>query len=165
MKRIYFELDPHDWHGGGFEGLWAEPIEDSTPGIYRLLNSPFYARGVSYLDIVRAVPRTDGGAGLAFAGIVDHGGHSTYMILVPPKSADFETYCQRLEALGCTFEGAGVEETGAGPRELFSIDVPNSSDIIAVYSILDEGEKADIWDFQEGHCGHPAVSEIHSRPN
>ncbi len=99
-ERIYFELDPAEWHGGGTEGLWAEPIENSTSGtLYRLLNSPFYARGVSYLDIVRAVPRTDGGAGLMFAGVVDHGGRSTYMILVPPKSADFETYWQRLEAL------------------------------------------------------------------
>lgn len=157
-ERVYFDLDPLEWHGGGIEGLWAEPMENSRSGdVYRILNSPFYARRVSYMDIVRAVPRTDGGAGLKFAGVVDHSGHSTYMILLPPNSPEFSKYWKRLEALGCTYEGAGVEETGFGQRELYSVDVPSSSDIFAVYSVLEDGEKEGIWMFQEGHCGHPAV--------
>lgn len=155
-QRVYFELDPLDWHGGGVEGLWAEPVENSTSGsVYRLLNSPFYARGVSYLNIVRVTPRLDGGAGLQFAGVIDHSGHSTYMILVPPNSTEFDTHWKRLEALGCTYEGAGIEDTGFGQKELYSVDVPTESDVDAVYSILEEGEKDNVWMFQEGHCGHP----------
>jgi hypothetical protein len=159
QERIYFDLDPLEWHGGGIEGLCAEPVENSTSGnIYRILNSPFYTRGVSYLDIVRAVPRTDGGTGLKFAGIVDHSGHSTYMILVPPNSPEFTAYWKRIEALGGTYEGGGIEVTCFGRQELYSIDVPDTSDIHAVYSILEEGERVNVWIFQEGHCGHPEIT-------
>jgi hypothetical protein len=157
--RIYFDLDPEDWHGGGQEGIWGERIEGSSGMVYRLLNSPFYVRGVSYLDIVRAAPRTDGGAGLKFVGVIDRGGHSTYMILCPPNSSDFPCYWRRLEALGCTYEGAGVERTGLGDRELYSVDVPDTSDVYAVYATLDEGEKQGVWMFQEGFCGHSLKNE------
>jgi Domain of unknown function (DUF4265) len=154
-KRIYFELDPLDWHGAGSEGIWAEPVKESTSSsIYRLLNSPFYARGVSYLDIVRAVPRADEGVGLQFAEVIEHSGHSTYMILVLPQSLHFNIFWRRLEVLGCTYEPTGVIATGFGQRELYSVDVPTSSDVHAVYSVLEDGERDNIWVFQEGHCGH-----------
>jgi hypothetical protein len=59
--RVYFRLDPIDWHGRSNEGLWAEQVENATPGTaFRLLNSPFFVRGVSFLNIVRAELREDG---------------------------------------------------------------------------------------------------------
>ena len=153
--RVYFELPENDWHGGGLEGLWAEPLEASPSGtVYRLLNSPYYARGISYLDVVRAVQRQDGGSGLAFAGIIDHSGHSTYMILTPARTEEFESLWNRLSVLGCTYESAGIEKSASRNRELLSVDVPPSSDIHAAYAILEEGEKNNVWTFQEGHCAH-----------
>jgi len=51
---VTFDLDPRDWHGRPSEGLWAEPVANATPGsALRLMNSPFFVRGVSYQDIVR----------------------------------------------------------------------------------------------------------------
>jgi hypothetical protein len=74
--KIRFLLDTADWHGFPSERLWAEPIWDGTKKIFRLMNSPFYARGVSFLDIVDVVPAADG-SGLVYAGTIEKSGHST----------------------------------------------------------------------------------------
>jgi hypothetical protein len=159
LDRVYFQLDSTDWHGRPNEGLWAEPLEAATPGTaYRLKNSPFFARDVSFLDTVRVAPRDDGGPGLAFAGVIDRGGHSTYMILVPPDFSEFDSYWERLEKLGCTYESTTIK-LRPGTRVLYSVDVPDSTDIYAVYSILEEGEKYNVWIFQEGHVGHKLKTE------
>jgi hypothetical protein len=159
LKRVYFQLDPDDWHGRPNEGLWAEPLEGATPGTaYRLMNSPFFARGVSYLDTVRVAPRRDGDPGLEFSGVIDHGGHSTYMILVAPVCSEFEPYWKRLEDLGCTYESKTMH-TSLGEKILYSVDVPDSTDIDAVYGILEDGEKHHVWMFQEGHVGHKLKPE------
>jgi hypothetical protein len=150
MRHISFDLDPDDWHGHGAEGIWAEPVSDFGPGAWRLLNSPFFFRGVSYLDIVRGIPPTES-APHSFGGVIKHSGHSTYMILFPVDSKDFEPYWKRLQDLGCTREWATI-----GMENLYSVDVPPSADIHAVYAILEEGERDGVWEFQEGHCAHDA---------
>lgn len=154
--RVYFRLDPTDWHGRSNEGLWAEPIENATPGtVFRLLNSPFFARGVSYLDIVQTAPR-ESGVGREFAGVVDRGGHSTYMILVPPESKQFPDLWEELRRLGCSYESMTIN-LSVGVRTLHSVDVPDVADIHAVYNVLKKGEANDSWMFQEGHAGHDAL--------
>jgi hypothetical protein len=55
-------------------------------------------------------------------------------------------YWQRLEELGCTYE--------RGTARLFAVDVPSTADIHKAYELLDAGEKAGVWGFQEAHCGH-----------
>ena len=52
----------------------------------------------------------------------------------------------RLGELGCTYERA--------TRRYVAIDVPPHADIYAVYQVLEEGERACQWEFEEGHCGH-----------
>jgi hypothetical protein len=152
LTKVRFELDDEDWHGRPSETLWAEPVAGATVGVYRLRNSPFFMRGVSYQDIVRAVPSVDH-LGLAFAGAIDHSGHSTYMLLVPPDSREFATYWERLSKRGCTFESMHIS-VSLGPRILYSVDVPASSNVHAVYAVLEEGERNHVWVFQEGHFGH-----------
>lgn len=157
QERIYFDLDPGEWHGQPREGLWGEKIENSPSGtVYRLMNSPFFARGVSFRDVVRATRGHDGEE-LQFAGVLDRSGHSTYMILVPPDARSFEDYWSRLEALGCTYESA-TWNISLGKRTLYSVDVPDTTDIYRVYAILEEGEKVGLWRFQEGHVGHKLKS-------
>jgi hypothetical protein len=34
------------------------------------------------------------------------------------------------------------------------LHVPSNSDIHEVYRLLEKAEGEDIWDFEEGHCGH-----------
>jgi hypothetical protein len=153
LTRIYFLLDPTDWHGRDNEGLWAEPLERATLGAaFRLRNSPFFFRGVSFLDIVRAAPSSDGQR-FEFAGVIDHSGHSTYMVLARPECPEFEVYWSGLKKLGCTYESATME-TSLGPRMLYSVDVPAAADIYAVYENLTKGEEDKVWMFQKGHVGH-----------
>lgn len=156
-ERVYFPLDPTDWHGRPNEGLWAEPLEGATPATaYRLRNSPFFVRGVSFLDTVRVASRSDG-PGLEFVGVIDHSGHSTYMLLVSPSCSEFGAYWQKLKKLDCTYESKTMR-TSAGEKCLYAVDVPESADVYAVYSILEEGQKNNVWMFQEGHVGHKLKS-------
>jgi hypothetical protein len=76
LVKVKFVLDPGEWHGSATETLWAAPVGQNQ---YRLENSPFYAFGVSYQDVV-AAQRTDNE--LEFVSVVSRGGHSTYRILV-----------------------------------------------------------------------------------
>src|SRR5258708_17788803 len=110
------------------------------------MNTPMFARGVSFLDVLRAKARTDG-EGLEFAGVIDHSGHSTYMILSPPTCPSFEEYWQRLQNIGCTFESKSIK-TALGHRILYAVDVPAETDTYVVYSILSEGDGHGVWMFQ-----------------
>jgi uncharacterized protein DUF4265 len=143
-----FNLDSDDWHGMPSEGLWAEPVERANAGAaFRLENSPLFATGVSYLDVVRAAHVDDG---LEFTGVVERSGHSTYMLLVPPASRDFTTYWRRLEAQGCSYESKSLR-LSMGPRVVYSVDVPPSSDFTEVSAILDRGVRDLVWIYQEGY--------------
>jgi hypothetical protein len=148
--KVYFELDAEDWHGHSSESLWAERIPNSqSKSVFRLLNSPFFTRGISYLDIVRAesIPGT---AGFQFAEVLDRSGHSTFMILVPPLSTEFDRHWEKLEELGCGYESMTIT-LSFGVRTLYGVDVPESSGIDVVSSILDEGERTNVWMYQTGH--------------
>jgi hypothetical protein len=140
MVKIIFNLEPDAWHGNVTESLWAERV---GTGRYRLKNTPFYAHGVSFEDIIFAEER-DGE--LVFSRISTSAGHSTYRIMpTSPDRKGFEQYWNKIEELGCTYE--------EGP--VLAIDVPPETDIYKVYRLLEEGEKAGVWHFEEGHCGHP----------
>jgi len=129
--------------GYEFETLWAEQTPDCD---YRLRNVPFLAYGYSEQDTV-SVTETEGR--FIVNEVVERGGHSTYRVFLPaPVSEDeFESMWQPLAALGCTYERAN--------GRLIGIDVPPASDVYEVYSLLERGETSKLWEFEEGHCGHP----------
>jgi hypothetical protein len=126
------------------ESLWAEPIGDSR---FKLRNAPFFAYGFSEQDIVKVEER-DGN--FVVTGSEERGGHSTYRIFLPIETTEekFTRDWKPLEKLGCTYERAN--------RRLVAIDVPPLADVYAVYAVLENGEKAGLWEFEEGHCGHPS---------
>jgi hypothetical protein len=139
LKKLTFHLEPGMWHGSAAETVWVEPVGDNH---YRLENSPFYAFGISYQDVVSA--KSEGGL-LVFDSVVSRGGHSTYRV-IRQDSAAFEEFWLPLQELGCTYE--------EGPNNLIAVDVPPSADIYQAYALLSRGEEAGAWTFQEGHCGH-----------
>ncbi len=130
-------------HEGGVERLWAEEVGDRQ---FRLLNSPFFAYGLSLDDVVLGGKIDESGA-RPFVRVLRRSGRSTYRILVDDQDR-FEEYWQPLGAKGCTYESSG---------KLVAVDVPASSDIYSVYSLLEAGEADSVWEFEEGHCGHPSV--------
>jgi hypothetical protein len=126
----------------GAETLWAEPLDE---GLYRLRNVPFLAYGYSEDDFVN-VAEIDGR--LVVTAVAQRGGHSTYRVFLP-QATDEEAFAplwDPLGKLGCTYERANTR--------LIGIDVPPGSDVYAVYDVLEKGEQAKHWEFEEGHCGH-----------
>ena len=144
LRKILIRLPDDSWHGHGSETMWAESLGGDR---YRLRNVPFYATGISAEDIV--ITRDEGGIPVV-TGVVLHGGHSTYRIFlsdaVTPDDAAFKKHWVPLERLGCTYEGA--------TQRLFGVDIPPRADIHLAYRLLEEGEAAGVWAFEEGHCGH-----------
>jgi hypothetical protein len=143
LAKVVFEVPADSIVGAGTETMWAEHLGTDT---YRLRNIPFYVMGVSFEDVIRAREKDDE---LFFSKVVAPAGHSTYRVFLGQATteADFLGLWEPLERLGCSFEGAT-------PR-LFAIDVPPEADIYTIYGLLEKGEAAGFWDFQEGHCGHP----------
>jgi hypothetical protein len=132
-------------HGVEAELLWAE---DLGGGRFRIENIPFYIYGISYSDVVSA---DEDGDRQSFREVVARSGHSTYRILVKDpngfESDGFRRAWQPLSILGCQYEVAR--------RRWVAIDVPSTTDVFAVYELLEAGAKAGIWTFEEGHVGHP----------
>lgn len=142
LVKVLLPLDVGAWHGSEAETLWAEPLGGDE---FRIQNSPFFAFGVSHEDIVLAevVHRR-----LQFKAVVARSGRSTYRLWLhtpDTTSRAFIAAWTPLEQLGCSYEGGLV----------YSVDVPASADIQVVYALLQAGETAGVWDFEEGHCGHP----------
>ena len=133
-------LPPGSWHGHASETVWAESRDGAR---FRILNSPFYAKGLSLEDIVVA-KLTSGG--YVFERVVARGGHSTYRIILGSDVEEHASELAPLTELGCTWE--------QGPGRLLAVDVPASADINKVYAALEMGVASGFWDFDEGHVGH-----------
>jgi hypothetical protein len=137
--KVSFRLK-HGSHGVVGEHLWAEVVGD---GRFRLRNTPFHVYGVSFLDVVFAKPRR---GQLVFSGVSIRGGHSTFWIQVTPAGDKaFSAQWQRLARLGCGYESHG---------SVYAVDVPPAASIDEVYAVLEDGEAAGVWLFEEAHRGH-----------
>jgi len=143
LVKVVFRLQESDFHSHATESLWARPNGGNR---FRLENIPFYAYGVSYHDVVSTVIEE---ALPFFQGVLERGGHSTYRIFLPEAISEekFEEYWNGLGSLGCTYE--------RGTDYLIAVDVPPEVDIYTAYEALERGVNAGVWDFEEGHCGHP----------
>ncbi len=142
LVKVVFDVPEKDGAVYKTESLWAEPVGERQ---YRLRNVPFEVFGVSEQDVVAAQEKN---GALIVVGIVERGGHSTYRLVLPHDTSEekFLKDWTPLSELGCTYERA--------TRRFVAIDVPPHADIYAVYDALEEGEKAERWEFEEGHCGH-----------
>ena len=146
MVRVVFSLDAKQSGGIETERLWASPQPDGT---YVLENSPFHAYGVSYRDAVYV--NVENG-NLVFAKVARRGGHSTYRVRLP-KGKDqgyFLEFWPQLAQLGCTYERTSDE------RQIYSLDLPPTVSVHAVYDVLTHLEEAGIAEFEEAHYCEPA---------
>lgn len=155
QMKIRLLLDPADWHGAPSERVWVEVLWGGTRKIFKILNSPFYAHGISYLDIVDVVPAPDGN-GLNYARTIQKSGHSNIWLQVPsPPPKAFKYYWSSLQELGCRYERT-EHDTEDGKKTLYAVDVPPEAEIDGVLSILERGQDKDVWVFQIGHLAHNA---------
>jgi len=143
MVKIRIPLPPDSTFGGEAEWIWADDLGN---GLYRVRNVPFFAKGFSFDDVIRAETQD---SVLAFRGVARHSGHSTYRIFASGGRHQPEVVAllERLQKLHCTYEAA--------TEKLVGIDVRPDADIHEIYRILEQAEENDIAAFDEGHCGHP----------
>lgn len=142
MVKIKIPLPADTTFGGESESVWAEEVE---PGLFRIKNVPFFAKGLSFDDLVLAEEQN---GELTFKDVARHSGHSTYRIFASQgrHRPEVVALLERLGEMHCTYEPA----TG----KLVGIDVQPEADIYQVYATLEEAEKNGVADFDEGHCGH-----------
>ena len=143
--KVFFPLETSSSNGVTGEWLWVKPLDDHK---YEIDNSPFDIYGVSYKDVVHA-EEIEGV--LTFKSVAYRGGHSTYRLRLPrfAEHKDFLEIWRSFKEHNCTYEGADDS------RRLYSIDVPPQSDIFAVYDLLENGEKAGKFEFEEAHYCKP----------
>ena len=79
LKKVFFDFENDEWHGHASESLWAKHIHGNK---FKIRNSPFFVKGVSFEDIV-AAKEVD--AKLIFERVLISAGHSTYRLLVRLK--------------------------------------------------------------------------------
>jgi hypothetical protein len=145
LTKVRIDVSPADWHSAAAETLWAMPLGANQ---FRLENSPFYAKGYSYLDVVYAEMIQDEGIPVV-RHVVRKSGHSTYAIWVingVESNGNFSQYWEPIEILGCSFEGV--------QSQLLSVDVPADVNVHEVYRLMQCGEDAGVWYFQEQDVGH-----------
>jgi hypothetical protein len=153
MIKIVFRLAPEDWHGHGSEGIWAELVANPEASLlFKVCNTPFFARRTSLDDMILAKPSADG-SHLEYERTISESGNSTYMVLTPTKQPEAETWWKQLKSLGCSYESA-VIDISLGQRTLLAINVPALTDIHAVHRLLSANEKIGTLTFQNGHIGH-----------
>ncbi len=148
LVRVRFRTDAEGMGGGSPERLWAKRLrEDRT--YFELRNSPFFAKGISYMDVVDAVEDPDCVGEFEYRRTLSASGHSTYRILAPKNSDLFAPWWAKLATLGCTYE-----YSDEGSKLLYAVDVPPAANVFEVYQVLEDGEAQSVWVFDEGHCGH-----------
>lgn len=137
LVKIVFELErdedgypPEKW-----EGVWSKPLGGDR---FQIDNVPFFVRGVSCDDIVRAVPV---GGELRFEEVIEPSSNSTIRVIVYDLN-ELEAVRCRLKEFGCDVEGTGI----AG---LLAANVPRGA-LEKVLDFVRLGFNEDRWDFEEG---------------
>jgi hypothetical protein len=107
------------------ETLWATPQGNHR---YKLDNSPFYAYGVSWEDIVEVEHAEDGM--LEFTRCIEKSGNRTVRVIFesPFEHPESKSVLERISHIGCSFEGMAPY--------LISINVPADVDFAKVTAYL-----------------------------
>lgn len=136
LVKIHVDLPNHRATGG--ESLWAKPIADN---LYRIENVPFFAFGLNYLDVVKAVPQTTETIP-EIVSVVRPSGHTTLRCYFD-ASVERERQAALLDEL--TAFGAAYERATA---TFVAIDIAADGSYGEVYDQLDEWEHAGLLNFE-----------------
>lgn len=140
--RIFFRLEKEDsgYPPDDVETLWAKPISNN---LFQVDNIPFFIKGISDGDVVSVMPE----AGEKwFKSLEEASGHSTLRIMFYDESQVPEVR-QVLSSLGCDSEISHIPS-------LIAVDVPPSVKLEEVLTFLEQGEKAEQWEYQEAAIRH-----------
>lgn len=140
--RFALERDQDGWPPAESEGLWAEPVEG---GLYRIDNTPWFARGVAADDLVEAQRDVEGM--LWFIQVRQPGGRTVVRVI--PRG-DGPLRGERRGILGA-FESLGVRGEGmSSPVNMVALDIGPDAPLASVRSLLITGESDGRWYYEEG---------------
>lgn len=146
-EKVHFPLvpDAQGWPPASVESLWARRTERADELVVD--NTPFFVRGIAWLDRIRVAAGADGQ--LEFAELVSESGHSTVRVLVldDTEMGRVRTAAQEL--------GCACELIRAYPN-LAALDVPPVVDYAEVKAWLDERETVGRLGYEEA-----CISEHH----
>ena len=136
LEKIHIDL-PNHWAIGG-ESMWAEPLGDN---LYQIENVPFYAYGLNFHDIVRAIPES-ADRQPEILEVIKPGGHRTFRVFFKKHISrdQQEEYLNSLAPLAISYERAN--------DIYFSLDMQPSGDYQAVFDRLEELEQENVLGFE-----------------
>ena len=140
--RFALERDQYGWPPAESEGLWAEPIEGN---LYRLDNTPWFARGVAADDVIEAQPDANGV--LWFVQVRERGGRTVVRVIPRddgPLGGDRQGILEVFGPLGVEAEGM------ASPVNMVALDIGPDAPLSAVKSLLVTGESDGRWFYEVG---------------
>jgi hypothetical protein len=137
--KLLFKLDrdengypPVDW-----ESMWAISVSSDE---FEIDNIPFYVRGISCGDVVRA-KRSDAGEWL-YVELIEASQNSTVRVFVSsPSEASF--YIDSLVTMGCDCERSNI-------TRLFTVHVPNGCALKPILEFLSKAESEGKLEYEEG---------------
>ena len=141
LTKIHIDL-PNNPHTGG-EAMWAKALGDDR---YELRNSPFYAYGLNFLDVVHAVALAPNQKPSVLS-VVQRAGHRTIWVTFTDV-ADSGARVERLNVLNAwraSHEGAD--------GTYFVIDIEPEGDFAAVLDQLSTWRAEGILTYHTGEQG------------
>lgn len=141
-----------DW-----ERLLAWPILERDD-YFSIENIPFFVKGISRGDIVRAIVTNDSEVHdeefFKFDSVVDRGGHNTYRLLLRNKRSDDPEFTENeLLQKGLTVE---IED-----GEFFAVDVPPWVDQKEIDDYLISESNSGRWGLQDAYLHSVGVDRNH----
>jgi hypothetical protein len=136
LTKIVVDL-PNHWATGG-EGMWAKSLGND---LYEIRNIPFYAYGLNFSDVVRAVqPAPDKKP--VVAELVRSSGHRTLRVSFSDSlpESDRPDLLHSLKELKAFYEGAN--------KRFFAIDVEPEGDYGAVCDRLSDWEAQGLLEYE-----------------
>ncbi|WP_276209737.1 DUF4265 domain-containing protein [Amycolatopsis vastitatis] len=150
LLKVAFDLEPErsGWPPVSVERLWGEKTDVRME--IRLVNTPFFARGIAFGDLVRVRPDHERRE-LVFEEFTAESGHSAIRIVFI-GDAERPAVEARLCEAGCSWESAG--QFGS----LVAVDIPPTVDYGELRSWLVGKVDAGSVEIQES-----ALSQVHRR--
>lgn len=151
LSKIVVDL-PHHWATGG-ESMWARPLGDD---LYEIRNVPFYAYGLDFGDVVRAIELAPDKMPVAVE-FVEASGHRTLRVSFAESAPETERpdLLRRLREHDAYFEDANPS--------YYSIDVEPGGDYAAVRAQLDKWETTGLLEYET--CEARVPGSFDDRPD
>lgn len=147
MVKVGFKLErdqdqdnypPADW-----EWLWASRVSDST---FKIDNIPFFAKLISYGDVVEAEQTS---TGLIFNTLVQPSGHSTVRVIVHRSGRSDEELQAVVEEVKLAMRAMGCSVEKSHILGLIAVDIPPKVNYEAIAAFLSQKESDGLLGYEE----------------